>query len=106
MNWFFFRFRMRFGFLSFELCTMVAESEDSHVTEFTEKNDEIENEVKRQKQNDVLLIQIKRRKRSAKKKVTKLRHELERLCVKDSEVKDIESMIEQLWAALEDAEEI
>ena len=85
---------------------MVAESEDSHVTEFTEKNDEIKNEVKRQKQNDVLLIQIKRRKRSAKKKVKKLRHELERLCVKDSEVKDIESMIEQLWAALEDAQEI
>ena len=38
--------------------------------------------------------------------MTKLRHELERLCVKDSEVTDIESMIEQLWAALEDAQEI
>ena len=72
----------------------------------SEKNDEIENEVDRQKQNDVLLIQIKRRKRFAKKKVTKLRHELERLCVKDSEVRDIESMIEQLWAALEDAQDI
>ena len=43
---------------------------------------------------------------SAKTKVTKLRHELERLWVKDSEVTDIESMIEQLWAALEDVQEI
>ena len=82
---------------------MAAESEDSDVTE---KNDEIANGVNRQKQNDNLLVQIKRIKRSAKTKVTKLRHELERLCVKDSEVTDIESMIEQLWAALEDAQEI
>ena len=74
---------------------MATESEDSDVTE---KNDEIANGVNRQKQNDDLL--------SAKTKVTKLRHELERLCVKDSEVTDIESMIEQLWAALEDAQEI
>ena len=70
---------------------MAAESEDSDVTE---KNDEIANGVYRQKQNDNLLVQIKRIKRSAKRKVTKLRHELERLCVKDSEVTDIESMIE------------
>ena len=82
---------------------MTAESEDSDVTE---KNDEIANGVNRQKQNDDLLVQIKRIKRSAKTKVTKLRHELERLCVKDSEVTDIESMIEQLRAALEDAQEI
>ena len=70
---------------------MATESEDSDVTE---KNDEIANGVYRQKQNDNLLVQIKRIKRSAKRKVTKLRHELERLCVKDSEVTDIESMIE------------
>ena len=70
---------------------MAAESEDSDVTE---KNDEIANGVNGQKQNDNLLVQIKRIKRSAKTKVTKLRHELERLCVKDSEVTDIESMIE------------
>ena len=70
---------------------MATESEDSDVTE---KNDEIANGVYRQKQNDDLLVQIKRIKRSAKRKVTKLRHELERLCVKDSEVTDIESMIE------------
>ena len=97
---------MRFEFLSFELCTMAAESENSDVTEFTEKNDEIANGVDKQKQNDVLLIQIERRKRFAKTKVTKLRHELERLRVKDSEVTDIESMIGQLWAAFEDAQEI
>ena len=82
---------------------MAAESEDSNVME---KNDQIANEVDKQNQNDVLFIQIKRRKRSAKTKVTKLRHELERLWVKDSEVTDIESMIEQLWAALEDVQEI
>ena len=82
---------------------MAAESDDSNVIE---KNDEIANGVDKQKQNDVLFIQIKRRKRSAKTKVTKLRHELERLWVKDSEVTDIESMIEQLWAALEDVQEI
>ena len=70
---------------------MATESEESDVTE---KNDEIANGVYRQKQNDDLLVQIKRIKRSAKRKVTKLRHELERLCVKDSEVTDIESMIE------------
>ena len=70
---------------------MAAESEDSDVTE---KNDEIANGVNRQKQNDDLLVQIKRIKRSTKTKVTKLRHGLERLCVKDSEVTDIESMIE------------
>ena len=48
---------------------MAAESDDSDVTE---KNDEIANGVDKQKQNDVLLIQIRRRKRSAKTKVTKL----------------------------------
>ncbi|RMX60486.1 hypothetical protein pdam_00001469 [Pocillopora damicornis] len=67
-------------------------------SDVTEKNDEIANGVNRQKQNDNLLVQIKRKKRSAKTKVTKLRHELERLCVKDSEVTDIET--------LEDAQEI
>ncbi|RMX60490.1 hypothetical protein pdam_00001467 [Pocillopora damicornis] len=62
---------------------MAAESEDSDVTEFTEKNDKIANGVDKQKENDG-------KKRSAKTKETKLRHELERLCVKDSEVTDIE----------------
>ena len=52
------------------------------------------------------LIQIKSRKRTAKMKVMKLRHELGRLCIKESEVTIIESAIEQLWAALENAQEI
>ena len=50
---------MRFEFLSFELCTMAAESENSDVTEFTEKNDEIANGIDKQKQNDVLLFRLK-----------------------------------------------
>ena len=85
---------------------MAAESEDSDVNEITGKNNEIANGVDIQKENYVLLIQIKRRTRSAKTKVTKLRNELEKLCVKDSEVTDIESMIKQLWAAVEEAQEI
>ena len=40
---------------------MAAESEDSNVTEFTEKNDKIANGVDKQKENDVLLIQIRGR---------------------------------------------
>ena len=38
---------------------MAAESEDSDVTEFTEKNDKIANGVDKQKENEVLLIQIR-----------------------------------------------
>ena len=52
---------MRFEFLSFELCIMAAESEDNDVTEFTEKNDKISNGVDKQKENNVLLIQIRGR---------------------------------------------
>ena len=40
---------------------MAAESEDSDVTEVTEKNDKIANGVDKQKENDVLLIQIRGR---------------------------------------------
>ena len=40
---------------------MAAESEDSDVTEFTEKNDKIANGVDKQKENNVLLIQIRGR---------------------------------------------
>ena len=83
---------------------MASDTEDTEVTEFTEKNNETGlSGVDKKKEMDVLLIQIKSRKRTAKTKVTKLRHELERLCVKDSEIMDIESVIEQLWAALENA---
>ena len=40
---------------------MAAESEDNEVTEFTEKNDKIANGVDKQKENNVLLIQIRGR---------------------------------------------
>ena len=55
----------------------VSESEDSDVTEVAKKNDRTgPSGVDKQKQKDVLLTQIKRRKRTAKAKVTKLRHEI------------------------------
>ena len=40
---------------------MAAESKNSDVTEFTEKNDKIANGVDKQKENNVLLIQIRGR---------------------------------------------
>ena len=77
------------------------------VTELANKNGETgQSEVEKEKEMDVLLIQIKSRKRTAKTKITKLRHELERLCVKNTEVTVIESVIEQLWAALADVQEV
>ncbi|PFX12951.1 hypothetical protein AWC38_SpisGene23013 [Stylophora pistillata] len=80
-----------------ELSAKVSESEDSDFTEVTKKNDRTgPSGVGKQKQKDVLLTQIKRRKRTAKAKVTKLRHE----------IRDIKSVIEQLWAALEDEKEM
>ena len=54
MNYFLFEVSFACEFLSFDLCTMAAESKDSDVTE---KNDEIANGVNRQKQNDDLLVQ-------------------------------------------------
>ena len=84
-----------------------AEFENGEVIEVTEKNDKTgPRGVEKQKQNDVLLIEIKKRTRNAKTKSTKLRHELERLCLRDSEITDIKSVIQQLRAALEDAQEI
>lgn len=86
---------------------MASDTDSADVTELTERNEDSGlSGVDKRKEIDVLLIQIKSRKRTAKTKVTKLRHELERLCVKDSEVMDIESVIEQLWTALENAQEI
>ena len=86
---------------------MASHTDMADVTELTERNEDSGlNGVVKRKEIDVLLIQIKSRKRTAKTKVTKLRHELERLCVKDSEVMVIESVIEQLWTALENAQEI
>ena len=77
------------------------------VTELANKTGETgQSEVEKEKEMDVLLIQIKSLKRTAKTKITKLRHELERLCVKNTEVTVIESVIEQLWAALADVQEV
>ena len=80
---------------------------DTAVTEFTEENAEQTglSGVENKKETDILLLQIKKRKRTEKTKVTKLRHELERVCLKDSELTAIESVIEQLWTALENAQE-
>ena len=80
---------------------------DTAVTEFTEENAEQTglSGVEKKKVTDILLIQIKKRKRTEKTKVTKLRHELERVCLKDSELTAMESVIEQLWTALENAQE-
>ena len=86
---------------------MASDTDSADVTELTERNEDSGlSGVDKRKEIDVLLIEIKSRKRPAKTKVTKLRHELERLCVKDSEVMVIESVIEQLLTALENAQEI
>ena len=86
---------------------MVFDTDDTAVTEFTEENDEQTglSGVEKKKEKGILLLQIKKRKRTEKTKVTKLRHELERVCLKDSELPVIESVIEQLWTTLEKVEE-
>lgn len=86
---------------------MASDTDDTAVTEFTEGNAEQTglSGVEKKKETDVLLLQIKKRKRTEKTKVTKLRHELERVCLKDSGLLDTESVIEQLWTALENAQE-
>lgn len=63
-------------------------------------------ELDRKKKMDVLFINIKSGKRTAKSKGTKRWHELERLCVKNAEIPDIENAIEYLWSALQNAQEI
>ena len=93
--------------MNFEFGVTASDTDSADVTELTERNEDSGlSGVDKRKAIDVLLIQIKSRKRTAKTKVTKLQHELERLCVKDSEVMVIESVIEQLWTALENAQEI
>ena len=86
---------------------MASETEDTAVIEFTEENAEQTglSGVEKRKEADILSLQIKKRKRTEKPKVTKLRHELEKVCLKDSELPVIESVIEQLWTALENAHE-
>ena len=82
---------------------MASDTVETAVTEFTEENSEQtgQSRAEKKKETDFLLLQIKKRKRAEKTKVTKLRHELERVCLKDSELPVIESVIEQLWTALE-----
>ena len=63
---------------------MASDTDDIDITKFTEKNEENKpSGVDKKKEMDILLIQIKGRKRTAKTKVTKLRHDLERLCVRN-----------------------
>ena len=60
---------------------------DNVIADEVHKNKKIEeSEANKQKKMDVLIIQEKSgsQKRTAKMKLTKLRHELERLCVKNS----------------------
>ena len=86
---------------------MASDTDDTAVTEFTEGNPEQTglSGVERKKETDILLLQIKKRKRTEKTKVTKLRHELKRVCLKDSELPVTESVIKQLWTALENVQE-
>ena len=76
---------------------MASDTDDNAVTEFTEENVE-QTGLSRveKKETDILLLQIKKRKRTEKTKVTKLRHVLERVCLKDSELPVIESVIEHI----------
>ena len=84
---------------------MTSDTEDTAVTKFIKENVEQTglSGVDKRKEVDIFLLQIKKQKRTEKTKVTKLRHELERVCLEDSELSVIESVIEQLWTALENA---
>ena len=86
---------------------MTSDTDDAAVTEFTEENVKQTGPsgVEKKKETDILLLQIKKGKRTEKTKVPKLRHELERVCLKDSELPVIKSVIEQLWTALEKVDE-
>ena len=77
---------------------MASETEDTAVIEFTAENAEQTGlgGVEKGKEADILLLQIKKRKRTEKTKVTKLLHELENVCLKDSELPVIESVIGHL----------
>ena len=72
---------------------MASDTDDTAVTEFTEENVEQTglSGVEKKKEPDILLLQIKKRKHTEETKVTKLRHELERVCLKDSELPVIAS---------------
>jgi len=63
---------------------MASDTIETAVTEFTEENSEQtgQSRAEKKKETDILLLQIKKRKRAEKTKDTKLRHELERFVLK------------------------
>jgi len=69
---------------------MASDTDDIAVTDVTEGNAEQTglSGVEKKKETGILLLQIKKRKRAEikKTKVTKLRHKLERVRLKDSEL--------------------
>lgn len=71
---------------------MASDTDATAVAEFIEENAEQTglSGVEKRKETDILLVQIKKRKRTEKTKVTKLRYELERVRLKDSELPVVE----------------
>ena len=83
--------------MSFLSCAAKAsDTDDIAVTDVTEENAEQTglSGVEKKRETDILLLRIKKQKRTEKTKVTELRHELERVCLKDFELTIIESAIE------------
>ena len=53
------------------------------------------------------IVLLKRQKRAFKAKLTRLKHQIEKLCITDSvEVTEVESKVEQLWQNLEETHEV
>ncbi len=53
------------------------------------------------------IIVLKRRKRALKWRLTRLRHQVEKLCITDSAVvSEVENKAEQLWRDLEETQEV
>ena len=71
---------------------MASDTDATAVAEFIEENAEQKglSGVEKKKETDILLVQINKRKRAEKTKVTKLRYELERVRLKDSELPVVE----------------
>lgn len=87
---------------------MASDTDATAVAEFIEENAEQTEqdyvESKKKKETDILLVQIKKRKRTEKTKVTKLQYELERVRLKVRSYRS-SSVIEQLCTALEKVQE-
>ena len=71
---------------------MASDTDATAVAEFIEENAEQTglSGVEKKKETDILFVQIKKRKRTENTKVTKLRYELERVRLKDSELLVVE----------------